>query len=87
MTFKKNIKNNVAGIEFILKLKPVSYTHDYAAYEKHSGFSIEKDTLMDESTKKAWKELQKKNEKIVYTGFLAQEVEEAAGSLGYDGRN
>ncbi len=73
--FKKNVTENVPGIEFIQQLRPVSYTIDNAAYEKHSGFSIE-GTDMDETAKTEWKKQQKKNESIVYTGFIAQDVEE-----------
>ena len=73
--FKKNITDNVPGIEFIQQLNPVSYNVDNSAYEKHSGFTLE-GTDMDEIAKAEWKKQLKTNEMIVYTGFIAQEVEE-----------
>jgi len=82
--FKNNVEDNVPGIEFIKQLRPVSYNYDYEAYDKHSGFSIEKSSQMDDEAIKAWKEQQKKNEKIVYTGFIAQEVEEIVKKDNYN---
>ena len=82
--FKENIENDVPGIEFIQKLRPVTYNYNLAAYNKHSGFNIETDTLMSENAKRDWLEQQAKSEAITYTGFIAQEVEEAANEMNYN---
>lgn len=67
--FKKNVKENVPGLEFINALQPVTYTLDVNGINKF---------LKDESNSV--------NEKsqIIYSGFIAQDVETAAKNIGYD---
>ena len=82
---KKNIKDNVPGLAFINKLKPVTYNLDLDAADK----IIQRPVITDAEGKPiatAAEELQAKNEKekIVYSGFVAQQVEQAAKSIGYD---
>ena len=72
--FKTNVQENVAGLDFILKLRPVTYNLDMDAIAR---FNQTPDSLrlpQAEQLKSA--ELQ--------TGFIAQEVETAANSVGYD---
>ena len=76
--FKTNLSEDVPGLDFILKLRPVTYNLDVMAIndflnvperfynEKHTQNSIEKKS------------------ETVQTGFIAQEVEAAARELGYD---
>ncbi|PCI94430.1 MAG: hypothetical protein COB15_14210 [Flavobacteriales bacterium] len=76
--FKKNIKQNVPGIEFISKLTPVTYNIDV---NKLNGFlNVSEEDLKSDVTKKA---MQEKSE-ILYTGFLAQDVEASAKELGFN---
>ena len=76
--FKKNIEENVVGLDFIMKLRPVTYNLDV---DKIDDFLSIPDSLRsDEIQKKAARE----KEIIIQTGFIAQEVEQAAQSLGYD---
>ncbi len=76
--FKTNISENVAGLEFILKLRPVTYNFDVDKIDEFLGIP---DSLRNnEVLKKA----ARKKEAIIQTGFIAQEVEQAAQSLGYD---
>jgi len=86
--FKKNIKENVPGLEFINQLRPVTYNMDvtklnqFLNTEKRDGSSAsEKISGADEALIK--KGIEEK-EKVVRTGFVAQEVEVAAKKLGYD---
>lgn len=72
--FKKNVKENVSGLNFINKLRPVTYTLDVHGINKF--IQLEENT--DETESIATKE------KIVYTGFIAQEVEKSAKEVGYD---
>lgn len=72
--FKKNIKENVSGLEFINKLRPVTYTLDV--------HGINKQTQVEEQEGDAASIAEK--ERIVYSGFIAQEVEKAAKEIGYD---
>ena len=85
--YKKNISENVPGLLFISKLKPVTYTLDVDAidavlnppHQPHEGQSQE--DLMPSAIELASKHAQSQ---IVYTGFIAQEVEKVAKELGYD---
>jgi trimeric autotransporter adhesin len=72
--FKKNVTQTVPGLDFIKKLNPIQYNWDLTAFENH--------LEMPDSIKSEQGKIDK--EKILYTGFLAQEVEEAANSLNFD---
>jgi len=65
---------NVPGLEFINKLRPITYQLDINKLDHFLGY-YEKDPDYQPTGEKA---------KIVYTGFVAQEVEEAAQSIGFD---
>ena len=71
--FKKDVKENVPGLEFINKLRPVTYTvkkkelGDY--YRRVTGAKEEMPAV--------------ENEEEVMTGFVAQEVEAAAKELNF----
>jgi len=73
--FKQNVKEDVPGLDFILKLKPVSYNWDIQKLNTFIGST--KSNEQNEADRK-------RQESIVYTGFLAQEVEKAANEVGYD---
>ena len=75
--YKKNIKENVVGLKFILGLRAVTYNMDITALINKS-----KKTLATESEDE--REARLRKEKIRYTGFIAQEVEELANNVGYD---
>jgi len=80
---KKNIQNNVPGLRFINLLEPVMYQFDINSYRKLIGKY--NSILGDQNPKDSIYEKSKKNkESIQYTGFLAQDVEDAAKSIGYD---
>lgn len=82
---KKNIKYNVPGLSFIKKLEPITYNLDLTAMDnmlqktpiKDSKGNVIPATQEDIDGKKL-------KEKVVYTGFIAQDVEKAAKSLNYD---
>lgn len=73
---KKNIKENVPGLAFINKLKPVTYNYDLDAELKITKANTDGNDVLAAGRAIASKK--------VFTGFLAQEVEKAAVSLGYD---
>ena len=76
--FKKNIHENVAGLDFILKLRPVTYNLDVSRVDEYLGNTqfIENDkTLLEARENKS---------NFVQSGFIAQEVEKAAREAGYD---
>jgi trimeric autotransporter adhesin len=76
--FKKDIKENVKGIDFIKKLRPVTYHLNIQGLSKQ----------LKENNGEEWDKQMKtaitEKEKKVYTGFVAQEVEKAAEETGFD---
>lgn len=76
--YKKDIQNNVYGLAFINKLKPVTYhlnmdkLNESIYGEKAAEYN---NALADDIAKKG---------KILYSGFVAQDVEQAAKSIGYN---
>jgi trimeric autotransporter adhesin len=72
--FKKDIKSNVPGLDFIKKLRPVTYHLDIDEMSKYQ-------KLPDSLRIKSSKDLKSKT---LQTGFIAQEVEKAALESNYD---
>jgi hypothetical protein len=83
---KKNIQDNVPGLLFINKLKPVTYNLDLAAADKiiQPFASTDKDGKIVRQLSPNDNDARKQKEQVVYSGFVAQEVETAAKELGYD---
>ena len=79
--FKKDVQENVPGISFIEKLRPVTYklqaTELDAFYHQNDK---DKAATMGMNYQAGLAE----KEKITYTGFIAQEVEATAKQLGFD---
>jgi hypothetical protein len=88
--YKRNITQNVPGLAFINKLAPVTYTLDvngiegklHANRKRPQGPNGQQmpDPLADPTYQQAMKE----KSQLVYTGFVAQDVEKAAQSIGYN---
>jgi trimeric autotransporter adhesin len=76
--FKKDVNEEVKGLDFIMKLRPVTYHLDAKA------LSI----ALKENNSEEWNEQMKtaiaEKEKMLQTGFVAQEVEQAAKETGFD---
>ena len=73
--FKQNVKEDVPGLSFINKLRPVTYTLNIDAINEFNSKDLPAD--------KKQQVLNADKKKEVYTGFMAQEVEQAARSLNY----
>jgi hypothetical protein len=78
--FKFNVRENVKGLDFILKLRPVTYQFDVKKQADFTSGKIKPGQLdayisqvvNDEATQ------------MIRTGFIAQEVEQAAKKTGYE---
>jgi hypothetical protein len=68
--YKKNIQEKVVGIDFIMKLRPVMYQLDIAGINNQLNRKVTEDIG--------------ENAKTVFSGFIAQEVEQAAKDVNYD---
>ena len=96
--FKKNVQENVSGLDFIKQLRPVTYTLDIKKLNAFSGAAEDTNKLKGSSLKRGIKidavkeagnkRLKEENiakaESIIYSGFVAQEVEAAANKVGYN---
>lgn len=78
--FKVDVRENVSGLDFILKLRPVTYRWDIDSLNRFL-YGPAADTLFASPAARGGISGQ---EGITYTGFLAQEVEAAAQSSGFD---
>lgn len=72
--FKKNVREDVVGIDFIKLLRPVTYNYDAEGLAELYG------TELNEEMKK----LAHQKSQTRFTGFLAQEVEQAAQTANYN---
>jgi trimeric autotransporter adhesin len=70
---KKDIREDIHGLDFIMRLRPVSYNYDYnGLYKLQTGIA------------KTGMEIDNPNAGIRFSGFLAQEVEQAAVAAQYN---
>ena len=74
--YKKNMQENVKGLDFIMRLRPITYNLDVTGIRSHLGQGAAK----DEGTRQAIAA----RETEVLSGFAAQEVEAAATASGYE---
>jgi hypothetical protein len=74
--FKKNVRDDIAGLDFIMNLKPVSYRFDYQQYDDFLRGDKGSEKL-SEGYKQQLKEKTKERE----LGFIAQEVANTADEL------
>jgi len=84
---KKNVKENVPGLAFINKLKPITYNLDLDAADKIVARPSAKDKEGKQLTKEASQiavNARTAKQQVVYTGFVAQDVEKVAKELNYD---
>ena len=87
--YKNNISEDVPGLAFIRKLRPITYTLDVEGLDRKLS-SMRPKLRIDPSKALKPKEpsteepkARKEKGRIVYTGFAAEEVEKAAKELGY----
>jgi trimeric autotransporter adhesin len=74
--YKKNMKEDVKGLDFIMRLRPITYNLDVTGIRNHLG----QKAPSDEGTRRSIAA----RETEVLSGFAAQEVETAAAASGYE---
>ena len=79
--FKTHIREDVAGLAFIEKLRPVSYRLDAPKLDAHIRRGISSSDEVDRTSYNA--ALQRRAQES-HIGFLAQDVEQAARELGFE---
>ncbi|MES2430517.1 MAG: tail fiber domain-containing protein [Bacteroidota bacterium] len=96
--FKKDIRTENTGLDFIMQLRPVSYHYDFQQMRNSRIKQLTKASkglinghpdkkaskLLEFYNSPAYKTKVVKNESKIYNGFIAQEVEAAAKKIGYD---
>jgi trimeric autotransporter adhesin len=74
--YKKNMKEGVKGLDFIMRLRPITYNLDVTGIRNHLGQKAPSDAGTQQSIAE--------REAMLFSGFAAQEVEAAASASGYD---
>ncbi|MFL5788423.1 MAG: tail fiber domain-containing protein [Flavisolibacter sp.] len=84
--FKKNIKEDVPGLDFINQLRPITYTVDAIQINKILKDMVPLPDGMDRASVTSKEEISslQAQSKEIKTGFIAQEVEKAAKNLSYN---
>jgi hypothetical protein len=81
--YKKNIKEDVQGLKFINLLKPITYTVDINGLNSHYNNLRKHDSTYDKTNAQMQPSADAAS-KIIYNGFIAQDVEKAAQSISYN---
>lgn len=72
--FKFNVQDNVPGLLFIKKLKPITYQFDTEKFDSYVGKNNAENNT----------ESFQKSKEIIHSGFLAQDIEKVCQELKYD---
>lgn len=85
--FKRDVQENVPGISFIMKLRPITYhldTQKLAMVLREDEENDEKGNSILAEPDAVILAAREDKSQILQSGFIAQEVEQAARELGYD---
>lgn len=97
--FKKNVREDVPGLAFINKLRPITYNFDATGMEiflhkndrstltaigDDRGMSVDPDRELSAEARAINEKALLEKEQVTYTGFVAQEVEVAAREVGFN---
>jgi hypothetical protein len=72
--FKTNVTEDVKGLDFIMKLRPIIYNFDTRKFDAYNNYGILQASNKDYDAASS----------VRQSGFIAQEVEKAAKESGYD---
>lgn len=82
--FKGNIQENVPGLSFITKLRPVTFQLKAQLIDESLGIKQQMDTCTNAAQKNRYFAQLAAVSATTETGFIAQEVDSAAQASGYD---
>ena len=82
--FKDNVQANVPGLVFVKKLHPVTYTLNAEKVDEFMGIRQRIDSCRNAVEKSRYLSRLEEVSSQLQTGFIAQEVEAAANSIGYN---
>ncbi len=88
--YKKDVKENVPGLSFIKSLRPVTYTVNVKGLNEYYDKAVKTtagnadDEAQPEAMSRAMEQADAAASKVLYNGFIAQEVEEAANKLNFN---
>ncbi|MBL7793713.1 MAG: tail fiber domain-containing protein [Saprospiraceae bacterium] len=77
--FKENVRENVPGLHFITRLRPVTYQVNRTQIDRFTGTAARKSAMANHEIPLTGETLSETT-----TGFIAQEVEEAAATIGFE---
>jgi hypothetical protein len=80
--FKEDVEENVPGLDFITRLRPVTYRLDREKINEFTGVNKRRKETPESAPGSALPGRERYSE--VTTGFIAQEVEVAAKNVGFD---
>jgi hypothetical protein len=80
--FKENVKEDVPGLSFIRQLRPVTYQINREKINEFTGMNDKRNMIKEQQPGTEFQSGDKYS--AITTGFLAQEVETAAKSIGFD---
>jgi hypothetical protein len=80
--FKENIREDVPGLAFVSQLRPVTYRVDRERIDEFTGAKAWREQMKREH--RGFKDVDRERFSSVTTGFIAQEVEEAATKCGFE---
>jgi len=81
--FKENVREDVPGLDFITQLRPVTYQLNREKVNEHIGLK-ERRTKIAADNPESNQFLSGDTYSEITTGFIAQEVEEAASKVGFN---
>ncbi|HQV39761.1 MAG: tail fiber domain-containing protein [Flavobacteriales bacterium] len=82
--FKRDIRENVPGLNFILRLRPVTYRFDVNAYDTFTGLADRMRDSARTEERSAYTEAVAAASSKRHTGFIAQEVDSLARVLSFE---
>lgn len=88
--FNVDVQENVPGLSFIIKLRPVTYRLNVDRLRYFLGEQAFEECLYDSiglltgASVPAYEKDRKEKERMIFTGFVAQDVLKSAKELGYD---